>query len=145
MTTSIDSLAPNSPIFPAMLTAQRAPWVRYHNIVGRVAEPSFLSRISGDTDGDGVVETVSARVPYAMSEIAVPADHSNVHNHPLAVLEVQRVLREHLRELRTAAAQPTAPQNDNPPNYRQSQLDLPWQLRGAPIDGHAGGRPAMTR
>jgi hypothetical protein len=101
-TTSIDSLAPDSPIFPAMQSAQRAPWVRYHNIVGRVSKESWLSTISGESDG--VVAVASARVPYAASETFAPADHSNVHSHPLAVLEVERILREHLREIRTAAA-----------------------------------------
>ncbi len=101
-TTSIDSLAPDSPIFPAMHQARRAPWVRYHNIVGEVSQESFWGRLSGESDG--VVAVASAHVPYSQSEISVPADHSNVHNHPLAVLEVQRILREHLRELRTASA-----------------------------------------
>ena len=54
-------------------------------------------------DSDGVVAVSSARVPYSVSEVTVPADHSNVHNHPLAVLEVQRILREHVRELRAAS------------------------------------------
>jgi pimeloyl-ACP methyl ester carboxylesterase len=104
-TTSIDSLAPDSPIFPAMERAQRAPWVRYHNIVGRVSEESWLSAFQGITgESDGVVAVASARVPYAASETFAPADHSNVHSHPLAVLEVERILREHLREIRTAAA-----------------------------------------
>jgi pimeloyl-ACP methyl ester carboxylesterase len=106
-TTSIDSLAPDSPIFPAMERAQHAPWVRYHNIIGRVSDESWLSTISSATikgESDGVVAVASARVPYASSEAFAPADHSNVHSHPLAVLEVERILREHLREIRTAAA-----------------------------------------
>jgi pimeloyl-ACP methyl ester carboxylesterase len=101
MTTSIDSLAPDSPIFPAMHRAQRAPWVRYHNVIGEVSQDSFFGRFSGESDG--VVAVASARIPYAISEVSVPADHSHVHNHPLAVLEVQRILREHLRELRATA------------------------------------------
>jgi pimeloyl-ACP methyl ester carboxylesterase len=103
-TTSIDSLAPDSPIFPAMHQSPRAPWVRYHNIVGRVSKQSWLSTISGDSDG--VVAVASAQVPYAVSETFAPADHSNVHSHPLAVMEVERILREHLREIRTASAPP---------------------------------------
>jgi pimeloyl-ACP methyl ester carboxylesterase len=125
MTTSIDSLAPDSPIFPAMLQARRAPWVRYHNIVGEVSDDSFFRRFSGE--GDGVVELASARVPHALSEISVPADHSNVHNHPLAVLEVQRVLREHLREIRTAAAEPRY----TPAEYGPPPMHTPWQSYGA--------------
>jgi hypothetical protein len=102
MTTSIDSLAPDSPIFPAMQTAQRAPWVQYHNIVGEVSQDSWLASFSGQSDG--VVAVASARIPYAVSEKTVPADHSHVHSHPLAVLEVEHILREHLRQLRAAGA-----------------------------------------
>ena len=35
------------------------------------------------------------------SELIVPADHTTVHAHPLAVLEVRRILLEHLAELRS--------------------------------------------
>jgi hypothetical protein len=98
--------------------------VRYHNIVGEVSDESFFRRFSGE--GDGVVELASARVPHALSEISVPADHSNVHNHPLAVLEVQRVLREHLRELRTAAAQPRY----TPAEYGPPPMHTHWQSYG---------------
>jgi hypothetical protein len=33
------------------------------------------------------------------SQIIVPADHSGVHRHPQSVLEVRRVLLEHVAEL----------------------------------------------
>jgi hypothetical protein len=33
------------------------------------------------------------------SEIVVPADHVNLHRHPRSVLEVRRILLEHLDEL----------------------------------------------
>ncbi|MBW3596534.1 MAG: hypothetical protein KY475_04580 [Planctomycetes bacterium] len=143
MTTSIDSLAPDSPIFPAMLAARRAPWVRYHNVVGRVSEESFLSRFSGESDG--VVEVASARVPYAASEISVPADHGSVHNHPLAVLEVQRVLREHLRELRSAAARPTAP-HYVPAADPSPRISSTWPPDSAtPSAAYSNGIPALAR
>ena len=51
--TSIDSLAPNSPIFPVMLAGRRPPWVQYHNIVGVVPKQWWLSKLAAD--GDGVV------------------------------------------------------------------------------------------
>src|SRR5262249_8974172 len=41
MTTSIDSLAPDCPIFPVMLQAQRAGWTHYHNIAGVVAKKTI--------------------------------------------------------------------------------------------------------
>ena len=100
--TSIDSLSPSSPIFPVMLASQRPPWVKYHNIIGIVPQQWWSSIIV--KEGDGVVNKESAHSDYALSEIAVPADHSGVVAHPLAVLEVRRVLLEHLNELRNDPA-----------------------------------------
>jgi len=96
--TSIDSLSPNSPIFPVMLSERRPPWVKYHNIIGVVPPQWWLSTIAKESDG--VVTKESAHSDYAVSEIVVPADHTTVHTHPLAVLEVRRILLEHLADLR---------------------------------------------
>ncbi len=98
VSTSIDSLSPKSPFLPAMLSARRPPWTRYHNIVGRVPAQGVFGRVAGD--GDGIVEFTSAHLDDVESEIVVPADHVNVHRHPLAVLEVRRILLEHLNQLR---------------------------------------------
>ncbi|MCE5267518.1 MAG: alpha/beta fold hydrolase, partial [Planctomycetaceae bacterium] len=95
--TSIDSLSPSDPIFPVMLAGRRAPWVTYHNIVGVLPRDSLLTKLT--TEGDGVVPRSSAHVDDAVSEITVPADHSSIHSHPAAVLEVRRILLEHLAEL----------------------------------------------
>ncbi len=94
---SIDSLSPGTPIFPVMLASPRLPWVKYHNIVGRVPRHGIFALAS---DGDGVVGIESSRVDGVASELVVPADHTTVHAHPLAVLEVRRILLEHLAELR---------------------------------------------
>ena len=96
--TSIDSLSPDSPIFPVMLSGRRPPWVKYHNIIGVVPQQWWLSTIA--KEGDGVVAKESAHLDGVVSEIVVPADHTTVHAHPLAVLEVRRILLEHLAELR---------------------------------------------
>lgn len=96
--TSIDSLSPASPVFPVMLAAYRAPWVKYHNIVGRLPEGGLTGWFAAG--GDGVVAYESAHMEDVESELVVPADHSTVHAHPLAVLEVKRILLEHLAELR---------------------------------------------
>ncbi len=138
-TTSIDSLAPDSPIFPAMHQARRAPWVRYHNIIGEVPQESFWGRLSGV--GDGVVSVASARVPYAESEVSVPADHSNVHNHPLAVLEVQRILREHLRELRVASQRNV----HAPAAYNSPEATAAYPPVGDPTASYSNGIPALVR
>ena len=47
---------------------------------------------------DGVVPYVSAHLDDVSSELVVPADHCEVHHHPLAILEVRRILLEHVRE-----------------------------------------------
>jgi pimeloyl-ACP methyl ester carboxylesterase len=103
---SIDALAPSSPIFPVMLASPRGPWVRYHNIVGVVPRQAIWEALVGH--GDGVVAYESARLADAQSELIVPADHSSVHSHPLAVLEVRRILLEHLAELRSFPNPPPA-------------------------------------
>ncbi len=101
ITTSIDSLAPESPVFPVMLTAHQAPWVKYHNIVGLVPEKGLTGWLAAGSDG--VVDFDSAHMEDVESEVVVSADHTTVHAHPLAVLEVKRILLEHLAELHGAA------------------------------------------
>lgn len=92
--TSIDSLSPDSPVFPAMLRSPRAPWVTYHNIVGMIAKDRWFSK--PQITGDGVVEFESAHMDDVASEISVEAEHSSIHSHPRTTLEVRRVLLEHL-------------------------------------------------
>jgi pimeloyl-ACP methyl ester carboxylesterase len=98
VSTSIDSLSPRSTVLPVMFTAPRAPWVTYHNIVGRVRQRDFLGHVVGD--GDGLVPVASAHLDDAASEVIVPADHMHVQRHPLAILEVRRILLEQAAELR---------------------------------------------
>ncbi len=98
--TSIDSLAPDSPMFPLMLRSPRAPWVKYNNIVGMLPDRRVISRVAGN--GDGVVSFDSAHLEDADSETIVPEDHVMVHRHPRAVLEMQRILFEHLTDIRTS-------------------------------------------
>lgn len=97
ISTSIDSLSPDSPLFPVMLRAQRASWVQQHNIVGVVPEQGIVGKLSGN--GDGIVSYESAHLDSVASEITVPSDHLNVHRHPRATLEVRRALLEHLASL----------------------------------------------
>lgn len=106
--TSLDSLAPESPIFSVLASAKRPAWVKYHNIVGVVPRKGFLGWIAHN--GDGAVSYRSAHVEGVESELVVPADHLTVHRHPLSVLEVQKILLLHLDELRSFPNQP--PQRD---------------------------------
>jgi pimeloyl-ACP methyl ester carboxylesterase len=122
--TSIDSLAPDSPVFPVMLRSPKAPWVRYHNIVGRAPKKGLLGSIAGE--GDGVVPLDSARLGDTNSQIEVEADHVTVHQHPRSVLEVRRILREHLAEMYAqsggnAGAAPVAYQHTVSPADQQTE------------------------
>jgi hypothetical protein len=98
--TSIDSLSPDSPLLPTLLTASPGRWVGYHNVVGHDPDAGWRRYLVGE--GDGVVSLASARLddlPQLKSQIIVPADHSGVHRHPQSILEVRRVLFEQLAEL----------------------------------------------
>lgn len=125
--TSIDSLSPNSPIFPVLLRSRRAPWVRYHNIVGMLEHSGWFS---GDTiESDGIVSFQSAQMDDVQTQIVVQANHGSVHTTPRAILEVRRILIEHLRE---ASETPRL----------AACLDLPdeWKLRHASIPRRDSGR-----
>jgi pimeloyl-ACP methyl ester carboxylesterase len=94
VSTSIDSLAPDSPVLPLLLDSPRAPWTKYHNIVGLVEDDgSFVSSLAAGSDG--IVSFRSAHLDEIESEETVPADHVNVHRHPRAILEVRRILLLH--------------------------------------------------
>ncbi|GIW90967.1 MAG: hypothetical protein KatS3mg109_1399 [Pirellulaceae bacterium] len=105
ITTSIDSLAPNSPVLSAILQAPKAPWVRYHNIVGLVPQEGLLASLTSESDG--VVNFASAHLPDAESEITVSAHHLLVHQHPRTILEVRRILRENLWDYQQEQNGPT--------------------------------------
>lgn len=94
----IDSLSPDSPMFEAMLAARRAPWVRYHNIIGLVPKKGLFGKIAAGTDG--VVSRESAHLDDVVSELTVESGHSTVHTDPRTVLEVRRILLEHIASLR---------------------------------------------
>ena len=119
--TSLDSLAPESPILAVMLTAERGPWVRYHNIVGLLPHKGLLSHL--EPDSDGIVPYKSAHLDDVSSEIVVNADHLNVHRHPRSVLEVRRILLEHLAELNATPIPPVAPQGET---VRKAMGNAEW-------------------
>jgi len=97
MANAIDSLAPESPIFPVMLRANYAPDVKFHNIIGVIDDPTFLQARAGR--GDGVVTYASAKMDDTESELIVDADHTKIHMTGEAIFEVRRILLQHLREL----------------------------------------------
>jgi hypothetical protein len=106
ISTSIDSLSPDSPILPVMLGAQKSQGTQYHNVVGVVEDDNWLARWSAE--GDGVVSYASATRPDFNSEVVVEADHVSVHGHPRSILEVRRILLEHLTQVHWQLQAPTA-------------------------------------
>ncbi len=100
--TSIDLLAPDAPALQLIAHRPRPPAVRYHSVIGVSARNDMLvERLFGGgycRPSDGVVPYDSAHLDDVESELVVPADHFHVHQHPLAILEVRRILLEHLRD-----------------------------------------------
>ena len=90
--TSVDILEPDSSLLNAMRELRTPCWVTTHSIVG-TAHQSVTGGV-----GDGVVPASSARIPGAVSEIDVPAIHTRVHHQPQTIIELQRILDQHLRE-----------------------------------------------
>jgi pimeloyl-ACP methyl ester carboxylesterase len=84
--TSIDMLAPESPLLDAMRQMQLKPGVKLHNIIG-VSHPLSL-----DGPSDGVVSAKSATHPGCYSVLAVGAPHAKVHRYLETSAEVLRIL-----------------------------------------------------
>ncbi len=94
--TSLDLLTPGAPALELLASRTAPPGVHYHSVIG-------VSRGEGKNGTDGVVSYASAHIDGAESEIVIPANHRSVHHHPQAVLEVKRILREHLEGIRRPA------------------------------------------
>jgi pimeloyl-ACP methyl ester carboxylesterase len=93
ISTSIDSLAPTSPVLPVILNSPTAPWTKYHNVIGITEQERLVS--SFVAGGDGVVTYESAHLDNVASEISVAADHLNIHRHPRTILHVRQILLDH--------------------------------------------------
>ena len=61
----------------------------------------WLAGVNRHDPGDGVVPYASAHLDGVDSEQVVAADHFHVHQHPLAVREVRRILLEHANDVTT--------------------------------------------
>ena len=102
--TSIDLLAPGAPALELLAARPKPAGVHYHSIIGIAPGNDALrtvGKLFSTTTGrtDGVVPYESAHLDGVDSELQVEADHLKVHQHPLSVLEVRRILLEHLREV----------------------------------------------
>lgn len=135
--TSIDSLAPQSPLLPVLLNGRKPPWVKYHNIVGVVGYKDKPEDAAQGTDT--VVAFTSAHLDDVESELIVDSDHINVHRHPLAVLEVRRILLEHLGSQRrwqaphTPAVRTTGFEQNPPLGMRNLEWPGPMNWASPPI------------
>jgi pimeloyl-ACP methyl ester carboxylesterase len=111
--TSIDMLEPGAPALELLAVQPRPQGVRFNSVIGVLPNPGYLvehfSPGGRSKEGtDGVVPYSSAHLPDADTELIVPADHFNVNHHPRAVLEVRRLLHEHLREAEAQAIVPVS-------------------------------------
>jgi pimeloyl-ACP methyl ester carboxylesterase len=89
----IASLATDNPFNLVGAKLPFAKRTRYHSIVGNT-EAAYAK------DGtDGIVPYNSSHLAGALSEIVLKSGHG-VHSHPAAILEVRRILRLHLKELK---------------------------------------------
>ena len=93
ISTSIDSLAPTSPVLPLILKSPTAPWTKYHNVVGLAEHEGIVK--SFVLGGDGVVSYESSHLDNVSSEISVASDHLNIHRHPRTILHVRHILLDH--------------------------------------------------
>jgi hypothetical protein len=93
VTTSLDSLSPDSRILQAMMQTPASPSVKYHNVVGITK-----TNLPVEENTDGVVTYASAHLENVESEIVVHAEHSEAHRHPATIREIRRILLLHLQE-----------------------------------------------
>lgn len=93
---AIDSLAPDSPIFPVMMRAKKSENVKYHNIIGVLEDPPLLAP-SGRNDG--IVAYESATMDDVESELVVDAEHTSIHMTGKSIFEVRRILLKHVQEI----------------------------------------------
>ena len=87
---SIDNLRDTDPFVQAAAKLPINPQVRFHSIIGQAEAGLPLADSS-----DGIVPYSSAHLSGAVSERVLPSSHS-VQEHPLAILEIRRILRERL-------------------------------------------------
>jgi hypothetical protein len=89
--TSVGSLSPSYPVYPALHEAPFRERLKIHSVIG--------DRGKGDTpeSSDGIVPYWSSSLRSVESEKIVPAGHS-VQDSPECAEELKRILRLHLSE-----------------------------------------------
>ncbi len=126
ITTATDALSPDSAFFEAMLMAESDPDVIFHNIYGVHESSGPVGYLLGKQEqSDGVVAVSSAKSDNAQTSLQVNAEHSSVHQHPEAILEVRRILHRHLKDLYASAEKetPESPSVVRPAGFDDSETD----------------------
>jgi triacylglycerol esterase/lipase EstA (alpha/beta hydrolase family) len=91
--TSVDHLAPDSPVLKATNRLPFASGVHLHSIIGTAV------KLPNGRVLDGVVTLESARLPNVDSELLVPATHTEIHRDKRTFREIRRILVLHAQEL----------------------------------------------
>ena len=100
--TSIETLDPESPYLKALLAMKPNPSVTFHSIIGS-------ERPEGkENTTDGVVPYRSSHVDGVKSEVIVQSNHG-VQKNPYAIMEVHRILLEHIGLTPDAPSRPDRP------------------------------------
>ncbi len=100
--TSIETLEPDSAVLLALLRMEPRPGVRFQSIIG-ANRPGPLA-----TTTDGIVSYRSSHLDGVASELVVRSGHG-VQQDPEAILEVQRILLDHVAAAPSATPAPATP------------------------------------
>jgi pimeloyl-ACP methyl ester carboxylesterase len=87
--TSVDNMSPGHPFLRALNDLEIDPGITAHSIIAVLGDAPFLGKT------DGVVAYESAHIEGVESEKVVHSSHSTQSN-PETILEVRRILREHI-------------------------------------------------
>lgn len=87
--TSVDNMSPGHPFLRALNDLKIDPGITAHSIIAVLGDAPFLGKT------DGVVAYESAHIEGVESEKVVNSSHSTQSN-PETILEVRRILREHI-------------------------------------------------
>lgn len=90
--TSVDLLAPDSPLLTTMQKLQISEQVTLHNIIGDISSIPF------EEPTDGIVTVRSAEHPRCESTLLLEESHTWIHREQKASAEVWRILQLHLQQ-----------------------------------------------
>lgn len=88
--TTVDQISSRSATLKAIAELRTATQVEVHSIIGTA------ERLPDGSPGDGLVSVESARIENTNSELYVSARHADLTRTPESIMEVKRILIEHL-------------------------------------------------